>query len=61
MINTPTRGRDKERDGFRIRRAAVEHNCACLTALDTAGAFAGCLERGVGQVLEPLDIVEIFK
>ncbi|HNY17743.1 MAG TPA: ATP-grasp domain-containing protein, partial [Treponemataceae bacterium] len=61
VINTPTRGRDKERDGFRIRRAAVEHNCACLTALDTAGAFAGCLERGIGQVLEPLDIVEIFK
>jgi carbamoyl-phosphate synthase large subunit len=61
VINTPTRGRDKERDGFRIRRAAVEHNCACLTSLDTAGAFAGCLERGVGQVLEPLDIVEIFK
>ncbi len=61
VINTPTRGRDKERDGFRIRRAAVEHNCACLTSLDTASAFAGCLERGVGQVLEPLDIVEIFK
>jgi len=60
-VNTPTRGRDKTRDGFRIRRAAVEHNCACLTTLDTAGAFALCLERGIGQVLEPLDIVEIFK
>jgi len=60
VINTPTRGRDKTRDGYRIRRAAVEHNCACLTSLDTAGAFAGCMERGVGQVLEPLDIVEIF-
>ncbi|HNY18057.1 MAG TPA: carbamoyl-phosphate synthase large subunit [Treponemataceae bacterium] len=61
IVNTPTRGRDKNRDGFRIRRAAVEHNCACLTAIDTANAFAGCLERGVNQVLEPLDIVEIFK
>jgi len=61
IVNTPTRGRDKTRDGFRIRRAAVEHNCACLTTLDTAGAFALCLERGIGQVLEPLDIVEIFK
>jgi carbamoyl-phosphate synthase large subunit len=61
VINTPTRGRDKTRDGFRIRRAAVEHNCACLTALDTAKAFAGCLARGANQVLEPLDIVEIFR
>ncbi len=61
VINTPTRGRDKTRDGYRIRRAAVEHNCACLTSLDTAGAFASCMERGVGQVLEPLDIVEIFR
>jgi carbamoyl-phosphate synthase large subunit len=61
VINTPTRGRDKNRDGFRIRRAAVEHNCACLTSLDTAGAFARCVERGLGQVLEPLDIVSLFK
>jgi carbamoyl-phosphate synthase large subunit len=61
IICTPTRGRDKNRDGFRIRRAAVEHNCACLTALDTAKAFASCIERGLNQVLEPLDIVEIFR
>lgn len=61
VINTPTRGRDKNRDGFRIRRSAVEHNCACLTSLDTAGAFAHCLERGTNMVLEPHDIVAIFK
>lgn len=60
VINTATRGRDKTRNGFRIRRSAVEHNCACLTSLDTAAAFAGCLERGITQVLQPLDIVEIF-
>ena len=60
IINTPTRGRDKNRNGFRIRRAAVEHNCGCLTSLDTAAAFAECLERGVNQVLEPLDIVKLF-
>ena len=39
---------------------AVEHNCACLTSLDTAKAFASSVERGLGQVLEPLDIVKIF-
>jgi len=60
VINTPTRGRDKARDGFKIRRAAVEHNTACLTALDTAAALAGCLERGVGQVLAPVDIASVF-
>ncbi len=60
VINTATRGRDKTRNGFRIRRAAVEHNCACLTSLDTANALASCLERGAGQVLEPVDIVKVF-
>jgi len=60
VINTPTRGRDKTRNGFRIRRAAVEHNCACLTALDTASAFAACLERGIGKVLQPIDIASIL-
>ncbi len=60
VFNTPTRGRDKNRDGFRIRRAAVEHNCACLTAIDTANAFAECLARGVHKTLEPVDIAAIF-
>jgi carbamoyl-phosphate synthase large subunit len=60
VINTPTRGRDRTRDGFRIRRGAVEHNCACLTSLDTANALASCLERGVDRVLEPVDIASVF-
>ncbi len=61
VVNTPTRGRDKTRSGFRLRRAAVEHNCACLTSIDTAEAFAASLERGLNQVLEPHDIVALFK
>lgn len=36
VINTLTKGRKPERDGFRIRRTAVEHGVACLTSLDTA-------------------------
>ncbi|MEW5898957.1 MAG: carbamoyl-phosphate synthase large subunit, partial [Bacillota bacterium] len=39
VINTLTRGRMPERDGFRIRRAAVEHGVPCLTSLDTARAI----------------------
>ena len=38
VINTLTRGRAPERDGFRIRREAVEHAIPCLTSLDTARA-----------------------
>ncbi len=56
VINTPTRGRDKSRSGFIIRRSAVEHNCACLTSLDTADALAQCVERGLNVTLEPVDI-----
>ncbi|MGB9802788.1 carbamoyl-phosphate synthase large subunit [Desulfofundulus sp.] len=39
VISTLTRGRAPERDGFRIRRAAVEHGVPCLTSLDTARAI----------------------
>lgn len=36
VINTTTRGRQPARDGYQIRRAAVEHAVPCLTSLDTA-------------------------
>ena len=36
VINTTNHGRDAERDGFKIRRATVEHAIPCLTSLDTA-------------------------
>jgi carbamoyl-phosphate synthase large subunit len=35
-------------DNYRIRRAAVEANIACLTSLDTAGALAEALESTAG-------------
>lgn len=35
VINTLTRGKEPERDGFKIRRTAVEHSVPCLTSLDT--------------------------
>ncbi|WP_374711312.1 carbamoyl-phosphate synthase large subunit [Symbiobacterium terraclitae] len=38
VINTLTRGRDAHRDGFVIRRTAVEHGVPTLTSLDTARA-----------------------
>jgi len=39
VINTVTRGKEPNRDGFRIRRAAVEMGIPCLTSLDTARAL----------------------
>ncbi len=36
VINTLTKGIKPERDGFLIRRTAVEHGVPCLTSLDTA-------------------------
>ena len=39
VLNTLTRGKAPERDGFRIRRVAVEYGVPCLTSLDTAWAL----------------------
>ena len=39
IINTPTKGRKHDTDGFRIRRSAVEHGVGCVTAIDTARAL----------------------
>ena len=36
VINTPTKANDVTRDGFRIRRAAIEATVPVLTSLDTA-------------------------
>lgn len=44
VIDTPTQGRDKSRDGFLIRRTAIETGINCLTSMDTANALARSLE-----------------
>ncbi len=46
IINTPTKGRKPDRDGFKIRRKAVEISIPCLTSLDTANAILKCLKLG---------------
>ncbi|NLI13976.1 MAG: carbamoyl-phosphate synthase large subunit [Peptococcaceae bacterium] len=43
VINTLTRGKAPERDGFQIRRAAVEYGVPCLTSLDTIRAIMNVL------------------
>jgi carbamoyl-phosphate synthase large subunit len=39
VINTPTKGNDSHRDGFIIRRTAIERNIEVITALDTMKAL----------------------
>lgn len=39
VLNTPTRGKIPERNGFQMRRAAVEFRVPCFTSLDTAAAL----------------------
>ncbi len=46
VIDTPTQGRDKSRDGFLIRRTAIETGINCITAMDTAEALVTSLENG---------------
>ena len=45
VIETPTQGHDKSRDGFLIRRTAIETGVTTLTSLDTARALVTALEH----------------
>ncbi|MDU0480091.1 carbamoyl-phosphate synthase large subunit [Staphylococcus chromogenes] len=44
VINTMTKGKTIERDGFQIRRTSVENGIPCLTSLDTANALTNVIE-----------------
>lgn len=57
VIDTPTQGRDKSRDGFLIRRTAIETGVNCITAMDTARALVTSLENAEKQ--EDLTLVDI--
>ncbi|MBQ6441895.1 MAG: carbamoyl-phosphate synthase large subunit [Lachnospiraceae bacterium] len=58
VINTPTHGRDKTRDGFLIRRTAIETGVNVLTSMDTADALARSLETASG-LLHVIDIAQV--
>ena len=59
VINTPTQGRDKSRDGFLIRRTSIETGVTCLTSLDTASALLTSLENTNIGALTLYDIAKI--
>ncbi|MCH5339450.1 MAG: carbamoyl-phosphate synthase large subunit [Acetatifactor sp.] len=58
VIDTPTQGRDKSRDGFLIRRTAIETGVNCITALDTANALVTSLENSSNE-LTLVDIAQL--
>ena len=59
VIDTPTQGRDKSRDGFLIRRTAIETGVNCLTSLDTARALVTSMEHA--KECRQLHLVDIAK
>ena len=59
VIDTPTQGRDKTRDGFLIRRTSIETGVNVITAMDTARALVTSLENQESN--EQLTLVDIAK
>ena len=59
VIDTPTQGRDKSRDGFLIRRTAIETGVNCLTSLDTAKALLTSLEHAGEGEMSLIDIAQL--
>lgn len=59
VIDTPSQGVEKAKDGFIIRRNAIETGVNVLTALDTAEALVTSLENTDIEKLELIDIAEI--
>ena len=58
-INTPTKGKDSNKDGFRIRRIAAECKIPCFTSIDTANALYDAIANGKTE--EELEVIDITK
>jgi carbamoyl-phosphate synthase large subunit len=59
VINTPTKGNDSRRDGFHIRRTAVERNIQVITSLDTFRAMTYVKSEDVDS--DELDVFSEYK
>ena len=59
VIDTPPQGADRARDGFVIRRNAIETGVNVLTAIDTAEALITSLENTDIKKLTLIDIAKI--
>ncbi len=59
VINTPSKSVAHHRDGYKIRRNAVEAGIPCLTSLDTANAFLRCARHVETTQLSVVDITKV--
>lgn len=59
VVDTPTQGRDKTRDGFLIRRISIETGVNCFTSLDTVNALLTSLENSGIDDLTLVDIATV--
>ena len=57
VVNTPTKGNDSKRDGFRMRRIAIESSIQILTSLDTVRAMADIVSKQV--TIDQTDIYDM--
>lgn len=58
LVNTPTKGNDSKRDGFILRRSAIERNIDVMTSLDTLRALLA-FEKQELKIAE-LDIYDLY-
>lgn len=58
VIDTPPQGADRSRDGFVIRRNAIETGVTVLTSLDTAAALVTSMENRAKE-LTLIDIAQV--
>lgn len=58
VVNTPTKGNDSTRDGFNIRRTAIEKSIPVITSMDTLRAMIHIEKCHMSH--ESLDVIEMF-
>lgn len=51
ILNTITKGKNVESDGFKMRRAAAENGIICLTSIDTSEALLKAIELNSAAIL----------
>lgn len=61
VIDTPSKGAGKSKDGFLIRRVAIETGVSVITALDTATALLRSLTNSHKDELEMIDIATVAR
>ncbi|MDO5096889.1 MAG: carbamoyl-phosphate synthase large subunit, partial [Peptostreptococcaceae bacterium] len=58
LVNTPTKGNDSKRDGFILRRSAIERNIDVMTSLDTLRALLAFEKQELK--IGDLDIYDLY-